>query len=119
MTDQLLHELRQIGEELRQVFADERRAISSLDSSRLEQLALHKEQLANKLAELRGPALATGLTAVKDLFVAIRIEARATAILAATATEAVRSMLGYKSSGAYDRRAKQTITVAPRLITAY
>jgi hypothetical protein len=119
MSDQLLHELRQVGEELRQVFADERRAISTLDSARLEQLAVHKEQLANRLAELRGPALATGLTAVKDLFVAIRIEARATAMLAATATEAVRAMLGYQTNGAYDRRAKQTITVAPRLLTAY
>jgi hypothetical protein len=119
MSDQLLHELRQLGEELRQVFADERRAISSLDAARLEQLAIHKEQLANKLAELREPALGTGLTAVKDLFIAIRIEARATAMLAATAAEAVRALLGYQTSGAYDRRAKQSVTVAPRLLTAY
>jgi hypothetical protein len=119
MSDQLLNELRQVGEELRQAFADERRAISSLDSVRLEQLAVHKEQLANKLAELRGPALAMNLATVKDFFLAIRIEARATAMLAATATEAVRAMLGYQTNGAYDRRAKQTVTVAPRLLTAY
>ena len=119
MNDQLLNELRQLGEELRQAFADERRAISSLDSVRLGELAVHKEQLANRLAELRGPALATGSPAVKELFVAIRIEARATAMLAATAAEAVRAMLGYQTSGAYDRRARQTITVAPRLMTAY
>lgn len=119
MSDHLLHELRLIGEELRQAFADERRAISSLDSPRLEQLAIHKEQLANKLIELRELALATGLTAVKDLFIAIRIEAQATAILAATAAQAVRGLLGFETSGGYDRRARQAITVAPRLTTAY
>lgn len=119
MSDRLLHELRQVGEELRQAFADERRAISTLDSGALELLAHRKEQLASRLSELREPALATGNAAVKDLFAAIRVEASATALLASTATEAVRSMLGYKTSGAYDRRAKQTITVAPRLVTAY
>jgi len=119
MSDQLLHELRHVGEELRQVFADERRAISTLDSARLEQLASHKELLANKLSELREPALATGLTAVKDLFIAIRVEAQATAILAATAAQAVRGMLGFETSAGYDRRARQSITVAPRLTTAY
>lgn len=119
MSDRLLHELRQVGEELRQAFADERRAISSLDAAGLEQLAIRKERLASRLSELRGPALATGNSAVKDLFAAIRVEASATALLAATATEAVRAMLGYQSSGAYDRRAKQSVTVAPRLITAY
>ncbi len=119
MSDRILDELRRVGEELRQAFADERRAITSLDASRLTELATHKEQLANQLAALREPALATGSTAVKDLFAAIRIEARATAMLAATAAEAVRAMLGYQTSGAYDRRAKQTITVAPRLLTAY
>lgn len=119
MSDQVLDELRRLGEELRQAFADERRAISSLDSARLAELATHKEQLANQLAVLREPALATGSSAVKDLFAAIRIEARATAMLAATAAEAVRAMLGYQTSGAYDRRARQSITVAPRLTTAY
>ena len=119
MSDRTLHELHQIGEELRQAFADERRAISSLDHERLVQLAVHKEQLASQLAALRDAALSTGSQAVKDLFAAIRIEARATAMLAATAAEAVRAMLGYESSGAYDRRAKQTHTVAPRLLATY
>jgi hypothetical protein len=119
MSDRTLHELRQIGEELRQAFADERRAISSLDHERLVQLAAHKERLASRLAELREPALATGSPAVRDLFAAIRIEATATAMLAAAAAEAVRALLGYESSGGYDRRAKRTITVAPRLMTAY
>lgn len=119
MNDQLLNELRRIGEELREVFAAERRAISSLDAAGLEQLAVHKEQLASKLSELRGPALATGVPSVKDLFIAIRVEAQATAILAATAAQAVRGMLGFETTGGYDRRARQPITVAPRLTTAY
>jgi hypothetical protein len=119
MSDQVLHELRQLGEELRQAFADERRAISSLDHARLVQLSAHKELLASRLSELREPALATGAASVRDLFVAIRIEARATAMLAATAAEAVRGMLGYQSTGSYDRRAKQTMSFAPRLLAAY
>jgi len=119
MSDEALHELRHLGEELRQAFADERRAISSLDHGRLELLAAHKERLAGRLSELRAPALATGSPAVRELFEAIRIEARATAMLAASAAEAVRAMLGYESTGGYDRRARQTITVAPRLLTAY
>lgn len=119
MSDQTLHELRLVGEELRQVFADERRAIASLDHARLVQLAEHKERLACRLADLRETALALGSPAVRDLFAAIQIEARATAMLAATAAEAVRAMLGYQSNGAYDKRAKQAVTVASRLRAAY
>jgi flagellar biosynthesis/type III secretory pathway chaperone len=122
-TDQTLQELRLVGEELRQVFAAERVSISKLDHPALVTLAEHKERLANKLADLRGPALAieksAGSTSVRDLFAAIQIEARATAMLAATATEAVRALLGYQSSGAYDRRAKQTHTHSSRLRGAY
>lgn len=119
MSDQVLDELRRIGEELRQAFADERRAISSLDHGRLVVLAAHKEQLASQLSVLREPALATGSAAVKDLFAAIRVEAQATAILATSAVEAVRLMLGYQSTGGYDRRAHRTSSVIPRLLVSY
>ena len=35
------------------------------------------------------------------------------------AAQAVRGLLGFETSGGYDRRARQSITVAPRLTTAY
>lgn len=119
MSESVLDELRRIGEELRQAFADERRAISSLDHERLVALASHKEQLASQLSLLREPALATGSPAVRDLFAAIRVEAQATAILATTAVEAVRSMLGYETGGSYDRRAKRITNVSPHLLVTY
>ena len=119
MTDQILDELRRVGEELRQMFSDERKAIVALDHSRLEQLAELKTDLAQRLAAIRDPALATGGQTVVDLFIAIRIEARATAMLAATASAAVRTMLGYETTGGYDRRAKPTTGVLGRVLAAY
>jgi hypothetical protein len=114
-----LDELRRIGEELRQVFADERHAISALDHARLEAIATHKRALAERLGELREPALATGSAAVRDLFAAIRVEAHATAMLAAAASQTVRAMLGYESTGGYDRKAQRVITGPIRLLAAY
>lgn len=119
MSDRALDELRLVGEELRQAFADERRAIVELDHARLEILATHKQALANRLAAVREPALATGEQSVKDLFNAIRIEAQATAMLAATAAAAVRTMLGYETTGGYDRRAKPTSGLINRVVAAY
>jgi hypothetical protein len=115
----VLDDLRLVGEELRQAFADERRAIVQLDHARLEALAQHKTRLAYRLAELREPALATGARSVRDLFVAIRTEARATAMLAATAASAVRAMLGYETTGGYNRHAKPTSGLIGRVLAAY
>jgi hypothetical protein len=114
-----LDELRLVGEELRQAFADERQAIVELDHARLTQIAEHKTTLAYRLAGLREPALATGGQTVRDLFTAIRTEAHATAMLAATAAAAVRAMLGYETTGGYDRRAKPTSGLLNRVLTAY
>lgn len=112
-----LDELRRVGEELRQVFADERRAIAALDHVRLEQLAAAKRALATRLGELRAPAFATGSPAVRDLFAAIGVEARATAMLAATANDAVRALLGYEpGAAAYDRRARRVTPTTTRIL---
>lgn len=119
MTDDVLDELRRVGEELRVAFAEERAAIVALDHAALERLATHKLALAYKLAAMRDTALATGAQSVRDLFSAIRIEAHATAMLAATATAAVRAMLGYETTGAYDRRAKPTSGLRTRAATVY
>ena len=117
MTDAQLDELRTLGEELRQVLADERAAIVALDHERLELLAHRKRMLADQLHHL--DLAGSGSPVVRALFAAIRIEARATAMLAATATDAVRKLLGYETGG-YDRRAKR-VTNGPsmRILAAY
>jgi hypothetical protein len=119
MSDEVLDELRLVGEELRQAFADERRAIVALDHAHLERLAEHKTRLAYRLAAIRDAALATGAQSVRDLFTAIRVEARATAMLAATAAAAVRTMLGYETTGGYDRHARPTSGLIGRVLAAY
>jgi hypothetical protein len=117
-----LDDLRRLGEELRSVFADERTAIGKLDHETLGILAERKRQLADALSKVQLPANhAERPPEVKALFEAIRIEAQANALLARTATDAVRALLGIETQAAgYDRRANQTTTSrVPRLLAAY
>lgn len=118
MTDAVLDDLRRTGEELRVVFADERAAISTLDHAKLEEIALRKQDIAVRLEKLR-TQVSLQDPLVRDLFEAIRIEARATALLAATATQAVRTLLGYAPANAYDRRARQTTNTPGRILATY
>jgi len=118
MTDAILDELRRTGEELRVVFADERRAISTLDHALLETVATRKQALATQLENLRSQVNMTD-PLVRDLFVAIRIEAQATALLAVTATQAVRELLGYKPATAYDRFARTQTSRPGRVLATY
>ena len=115
MTERELDQLRRLGEELRQTFADERRAISELDYLRLEQLAETKRELASRLAQFT----TRDAPELRDFFAAIRDEARATAMLAAAATQAVRAMLGYEPAAGYDKKARQLTTGPTRILTAY
>lgn len=118
MTDAQLEALRRTGEELREVFAEERRAISKLDRAALESLAERKAGLARELASLRD-SIKTDDRLVRDLFIAIRTEAHATAVLASAATQAVRSMLGYEPATGYDRRAQTTTSRMGRVLATY
>ena len=118
MTDAQLDRLRRLGEELRDVFAAERRAISALDHRKLEELAVHKQALARDLETLRS-MLDGNAPLVRDLFAAIRVEAQATALLASTATQAVRQLLGYAPATAYDRRARQQTSSPGRVLATY
>ena len=113
-----LDELRRTGEELRVLFADERRAISSLDHAKLEELATAKVAIAHRLDALRTKLDAKD-PVVRDLFIAIQTEARATALLATAATQAVRSILGYKPANAYDRRARQQTSGPGRVLATF
>jgi hypothetical protein len=113
-----LDELVRTGEELRVLFAEERRAISSLDHAKLEELANAKVAVAQRLQSLRAKVDAKD-PAVRDLFIAIRTEARATTLLATAANQAVRSMLGYKPANAYDRMARQQTTGPGRVLATF
>jgi regulator of extracellular matrix RemA (YlzA/DUF370 family) len=106
--DQIVDELRQLGEELRALFGHERRAIAKLDHVQLAQLATMKRTVADRLAEVRRAAPASLPRELRDLFAAIQAEARANQMLANTAAEAVRALLGYEAPNGYDRRARQT-----------
>jgi hypothetical protein len=122
MTDletQWLSNLRDLGEELREAFADERRAISSLDYARLSYLASHKQHLAERLALARDTAPSVNAPLLKELFAALRVEAQANALLANIATEAVRALLGYESTGGYDRAARRTTHSPLRILATY
>jgi hypothetical protein len=116
--DRWLDELRELGEELRATFAEERRAIGALDHARLTYLAVHKQHLAERLAETRDAAPAAEAPVLRQLFAALRVEAHANAMLASAATEAVRALLGYESTGGYDRSARRTTTQPMQLIRA-
>ncbi|MEO8842727.1 MAG: hypothetical protein ABI591_13600 [Kofleriaceae bacterium] len=112
MTDQQLDELRLLGDELRAVFTAERNAIAALDHERLVVLAETKQHVAVRLAALQ-PMVSKDADA-RTLFEAIRIEARATALLAAAAMKVVQAMLGQtEPTGCYDRRANRTAVSAP------
>ena len=113
-----LEQLRELGEELRATFAEERRAIGALDHARLTYLAVHKQHLAERLSEARAATPVAQAPVLRELFAALRVEAHANAMLATAATEAVRAMLGYQSTGGYDRSAKRTtIPMRPALAT--
>jgi len=118
VTDRELDELRLLGEELRVVFASERIAIGALDHAALATLAETKSRLATRLADLA--PLATTNPEARALFEAVRIEAQATAMLAATASNLVNTMLGRETNG-YDRRARTVTNSAPafRNLRAY
>jgi hypothetical protein len=116
--DRALDELRLLGEELRAMFADERRAIACLDHARLVQLAEHKLLLSTRLGEARAAAPASIAPQLRMLLAAVRAEAQATAMLASAATEAVRALLGIEQTG-YDRLARRTATSSLRLLATY
>jgi len=113
-----LSDLRELGEELRETFAEERRAIGALDHAKLTYLAVHKQHLAGRLAEARNAAPQAESPVLRQLFTALRAEAHANALLATVANEAVRALLGYESSDAYSRSARRTSTQPIRNLLA-
>jgi hypothetical protein len=113
-----LEQLRTAGEQLRALFADERRAISTLDHAALEQITTTKVELARTLSTLRSQ-VTTKDPEIRELFETLRTEARATALLSTAANQTVRSMLGYKPANAYDRMARQQTASPGRVLARY
>jgi hypothetical protein len=103
--------IRELATALRGCFAAERAAIAKLDGSALGELAAAKQQLGDRLAAAVADAARTATEPdpeLRELLSAVRIEARATALLAGAAAGGVRALLGTKSD-AYDRRAKHAM----------
>jgi hypothetical protein len=105
-----------LAEQLRQTFAAERSAIGSLDHARLVTVADHKRELVGRLSALD---LTAADRDVRELFITLRAEARATAMLASTANAAVRMLLGYETAPTYDRRARPATYSPSRILAAY
>lgn len=108
-------ELVRLGEQLRQAFADERSAIGNLDHAQLVAVADTKRELVTRLSAID----VHGDPSVRDLFITLRAEARATAMLASTANAAVRLLLGYEAAPSYDRRARPVTQGPSRILAAY
>lgn len=117
--DAQLAQLRELAEELRAIFASERHAVSHLEHEALERLAERKRAATLRLGELTASAgpLPRDL---KQVFFNLQVEARANAMLAVAANEAIRSLLGQGPSDAYDRNARRTLAHQPvRIATTY
>ncbi len=108
-------DLHALGEELRGLFAEERKAIAKLDHQKLGWLAEQKRLVVDRLNTIKPEKPSP---TIRTLFEAIRAEARATAMLAATAAAGVRVLLGRELTG-YDRHARRTESTAYRLRATY
>jgi hypothetical protein len=95
MTEQqTLDQLVQLVDELRDLFAGERRAIRSLDLERLRYLSEQRRIVTGRLTAVRDAAPASLAGDLWNLFTAIRSEAAATAKLATAACDALRGLGG-------------------------
>lgn len=111
-----ISELLALGEQLRQTFADERRAIGKLDHASLVTLADTKRELVSRLSSFDPTGI--GDPRVREMLELVRAEAQATALLVSTANAAVRMLLGYET-GSYDRRARSVSFGSSRILASY
>jgi len=92
---------RELAHELHDLLAEERKAIGKLDHERLAWLATQKQHVAAELERLKDAT-----PECRDVLAALQIDARANAMLASAAAEAVRALLGREVTG-YDKRARR------------
>lgn len=102
---------------LREVMAEERRAIARLDVVVLEDLTARKHALVTALAELM-PARPPRDPALRRLITTARVELGANAALLAAAHEAVAAALGVEPPTVYGRAARAYSTTRPLRVVA-
>lgn len=103
---------KELAEELRNLLVEERKAIAALDHEKLAWIADNKVRVSEEL-ERQPPN-----PEHRAVLEALGLEARANAMLAAAAAEAVRALLGRESTG-YDRRARRLTASAGRVLVSY
>ncbi|HRC58628.1 MAG: hypothetical protein IPI49_31600 [Myxococcales bacterium] len=112
---QSLDELRLLIDELRASFAEQRRAISRLAGERVSWLVGHQSQICSRIESLLTAAGGReGLPEpLRNIMAAVRIEAEATALLAAIAAHSVRNLIEQSEPAGYNATARPTRTTSP------
>ena len=118
---QALDELRLLIDELRASFAEQRRAISQLSGDRVSWLVSHQSQICSRIESLLSAGDRESLPEpLRHIMSAARIEAEATAMLAAIAAQNVRHLIEQREPSGYNATARPTRTTSPIcLLTTY
>lgn len=118
---QALDELRLLIDELRASFAEQRRAISQLSGDRVSWLVSHQSQICSRIESLLSSSDRESLPEpLRHIMSAARVEAEATAMLAAIAAQNVRHLIEQREPSGYNATARPTRTTAPIcLLTTY
>lgn len=117
----VLDELRSLIDELRASFAEQRRAISQLSGDRVSWLVSHQTQICSRIEALLTSGDRESLPEpLRRIMSAARLEAEATAMLAAIAAQNVRHLIEQREPSGYNATARPTRTTAPIcLLTTY
>lgn len=117
----VLDELRSLIDELRASFAEQRRAISQLSGDRVSWLVSHQTQICSRIEALLTSGDRESLPEpLRRIMSAARLEAEATAMLAAIAAQNIRHLIEQREPSGYNATARPTRTTAPIcLLTTY
>lgn len=111
---QAIDELRLLIDELRASFAEQRRAISHLSESRVSWMVSHQNQICSRIEALLSTANRELLPEpMRNVIAAVRIEAEATALLAATVAHGLRHLIEQGEAAGYSASARPTRTTSP------
>lgn len=112
---QTLEELQLLIDELRGSFAEQRRAISLLAGTRVAWLVDQQSQICSRIESLLQAIGGRELlpAALRTSMSAVRIEAEATALLAATMAHSIRHFIEQTEPAGYSASARPTRTTSP------
>lgn len=112
---QALDELRLLIDELRASFGEQRRAIARLSGERVSWMVSQQSQICTRIESLL--AAAGGREQLpeplRNIMSAVRIEAEATALLAAIAAHGLRHLIEQNEPAGYSATARPTRTTSP------